>query len=197
MAVSSLPLRRASGCAGAATGIDPRPAQRRLHQGIETARQRAADAHAGHTVEHELCDGAQRLDIKAKANGGICGAKGVEGLNQCRCRQHDIHGDGNFRFQAANQPAGACEQPIHAERDASGIGQDGAAGLTQLRPARRLALEQRQAELAFEIGDGVAHHRGGAAQLSGGAGEAASLRNRQEHLQMIEARGFRLHCSAF
>ena len=168
-----------------------------LFDRIHAPRQRAADAHACHTIEHELRHRTQRLDIEAKANRGEFGAEGIEGLNQHACRQHDIDGDGDLRLQAADQSTGAGEQPIHALRDPARIGQDGAARLGQFWPAGRLALEEAESELAFEIGDGVADHRGGTAQSPGSTGETAGFSDCQEGLEMVEAGRTRIHCSTY
>jgi hypothetical protein len=140
---------------------------------------------------------APSLDIEAKSNCGEFGPERIEGLNQHACRQHDIDGDGDLRLQAAQQSAGAGEQPIHALRDPARIGQDGPACLGEFGPAGRLALEQGEAELALEIGDGVADDRGGAAQPPGGAGETAGFSDRQEGLEMVEAGRARVHCSTY
>ena len=172
-------------------------ADRALFERIHAPRQRAADTHARHAIEHELRHRAQRLDIKAKANCGEFGAEGIERLDQHAGRQHDIDSDGDLRLQAADQSTGAGEQPIHALRDPARIGEDRAAGFGQFGPAGRLALEQGEAELAFEIGDGVADHRGGTAQSPGSTGETAGFSDCQEGLEMVEAGRTRIHCSTY
>ena len=70
-----------------------------------------------------------------------------------------------------------------------GFGQCGAGGAG--------AGKQADPQLALQIGDGIADHRSGAAQLAGGGGETAGLHNRQKDRDLVQGGGFGLHCSIF
>ncbi|MCY1425452.1 hypothetical protein D9M71_412400 [compost metagenome] len=72
--------------------------------------------------------------------------------------------------------------------DGPGFGQHRAAGIGELGFAGRLAIEQRHAELHFQVGDRVTDNRSGAMKFSGGRREAADFHNRQEHPQLVQSR---------
>ncbi|MNG05789.1 hypothetical protein D3C84_890000 [compost metagenome] len=84
---------------------------------------------------------------------------------------------------------------MNAIGDGPGFGQDGAAGVGELRLACGLTVKQRHAELHFQVGNRVADDRSGSMQLSGSRCKTANFNDRQEHAQLVQCRcsGIRNH----
>src|SRR5690606_33062920 len=97
--------------------------------------------------------------------------------------------------EALADAAGPGHQSVDLAGHRARVGEQRAAGVGQLGPARTLALEQPHAELRFERGDPVADHRERAAQPLRGPVEAAFLGHREEDPKLVERRLADVHYS--
>jgi hypothetical protein len=140
---------------------------------------------------------AQRLDPQAQSNGGKFLAELVQRLHQFPGGQHDIDHQAGFGFKSLCQSARLGEQAIERDGEPPAVGQDGTACIGECGFAGAGALEQRDAQLGFQVGDGIADHRGSAAQLAGSTGEAAGLHDRQKHGDLIQSGGLWVHLFNF
>ncbi len=125
-----------------------------------------------------------------QAHGGIAFAEFIQRPDQLLGRPHHIHHQRHFRFQARGQSARLGEQAVQRDGEAARVRQDRAPRIGQLGPGGAGTGEQGDAQLALQIGDGIADHRIGAAQLAGSPGKAAGLHNRQEDRDLVQSGGF-------
>ncbi len=136
---------------------------------------------------------AQRLHPKAQTHGGKFAAEFVQRLHHQLGRQHHIHHQAHFGLQPLGQAAGLGDKPVQRHCQSPPVGEDGAARLGQAGFAGAGAQEQAEPQLAFQMGDGIAHRRGGAAQLAAGGGKAAGLHDRQEDGNLVQRGRLGLH----
>jgi hypothetical protein len=91
-----------------------------------------------------------------------------------------------FRLKTLEKTFHLGAQSIDAIGNAARFREDSAAYFRQLRCARRLAIEQRDAKLRLQIGNRIADHRSRTSELSRRAGEAANIHHGQKDLQLIQ-----------
>jgi hypothetical protein len=152
-----------------------------------TGEQRPRKADVGLAVEHHRGHRTQRLDMEAQLYRREALYEGAQDPPEPLGRQHHIDGDVDFGFQSVEQAFYLGTQAIHHQCRGAGFGQNGAAGHGQLGFARAFALEQRQPELRFQVGNAVADHGNRAIELAACAGEAARIDDRQQDVQLVES----------
>jgi len=148
-------------------------------------RQRTHDPQSAPAREDSLRHAPERLHVQPERRCRKRGAEGSSGSCERAHGKHDIDDDRQFRFEARGHAFRARFQAIgHPCNGASVREQDTALfGQFGIAPG---ALEQRQAELGFEIGDGLAHHRLRAAKTPARSRETAFLRGGDEGPQLVE-----------
>src|SRR5690606_9458142 len=110
-------------------------------------------------------------------------------------REHDVDRQRQLGLQPLTDAARAGDEPVDLVGDRAGIGEQCAARLGQLGPARSLAVEQRDSELRLERGDAVADYRKRPAELAGRAIEAPLLGDGEEDAELVDGRLADIHYS--
>ena len=94
----------------------------------------------------------------------------------------------DFCLEALQKASDFGAEPTDAIGDGARLRQDRAAGLGQLGFARRLAIEQQDPELRFQIGNRIADDRCRPAEPARRAREAAHFDHGQKDPQLIKRR---------
>jgi hypothetical protein len=161
----------------------------REHVGL--ADKHAANAQAARAVHDELHNAAQRLNAQAQRHCGEDIGEVLQRRNQDIRGEHDVDHERDLGFQATAHTGGTGAQLIHHQTHAPGIGQHGATGIGQHRKPLG-AIQQLQAELRLQRGDGVADDGLRAVQAPRGGGKAAFVHDCCEHAEMVQRRQSRL-----
>jgi hypothetical protein len=123
---------------------------------------------------------------------GNSGAKCLQRVDDPLGRQHHVERQVNLGLEPLQQSLHFGAQIARPRHTPSAPRPAQCGPLVRQLRLGRLAIEQRYAELRFEICDRVADHRRRAVQLPRGACEASDVHDGQEDLQLVEGRGARV-----
>ncbi len=158
-----------------------------LLQRVVLRRERAADPDGGRPLEDQVSDRPQRLHVEGEPHRREGVAKGRQGIDDAGWRQKAVQHDFQLAFETLRHAGDLGEQVAHPAHYQSCLGQHHAAGLGQLRFAARRTIKEGDAELRFQVADGVADDGQRSVHLTGCRGEAARLHDLDQHLQLVQS----------
>jgi hypothetical protein len=161
-----------------------RPQEHRVHP-LGRGGQGADHPESAAAVEHGLEDGAQGLDVEAQRRVGKGFAEPRDGGGERVDGEHHVHGDRQLGLESAREAPRTRLELVHAGDGRPRLGEEGAALLRQ-HGSPAAPVEEPDAELPLEIGEGLAHHRLGATELAADGGEAPFLHRGEEGAELIE-----------
>ena len=159
--------------------------ERLADQAIGRVRRQRGDADGEAPAAHGTRQRLGRVDMEADRNGGKLALEIHQRAGQPRDREHHPDADLQLALQAQGEARRAGMQRVDIEQDLACVGEQRSPRMSQRRPLIE-APEQRHAQLALEIGDGIAHRRLGTPQMARRAREAALVDHRQEDAQLVE-----------
>src|SRR5260221_1018809 len=147
---------------------------------------RAADADTSDLRLDELCNSAQCLNVKAEQHRRELRLECPDRVNQPRGWHHHIDYQRHLGLEAALQSFDAGAKVIDPARYRAGLRQERRASFSEDGLPRPRSIEQHDAELALEVGDGVADGGGGAAEPAARSRETPTLHHDEQDLELIE-----------
>ena len=157
-------------------------------------RQRADNAQRGGAVQQRLIGGAQRLNEQAQRRAGKFDAEFLGRFGDRLDGKHHIHHHRQFRLQPRRHAPRPGLHEIHIGGDGAGVGQQHGAFRRQFGGAAG-AVEQGDADLAFQPGHQLADRRLSPAELAGGGGKAAFIDRGDEGADLVQGNAIQHYVS--